>query len=436
MAEALGWPKTTLSLRSLLNGDHPAAAGWAAVGRPEWGEFRLGMADPLRSTASLHALLAMLDTDGDTNLSEVELGNAATLSARQKVYQETTDRLFATLRVEDGRGSDAALHYVSAFPALEQEVSTYNAGNPRVPLVALYPSDGGAEADHPYVVLNASWSDGRRQAAARSFLDYVRGPNGRERFQAVGFRDPDRVAGKPLTPANGTLPQVTAESRAVPPTDAIKRAVERWTALTRPTNVLLVLDISGSMNEKVPGTDRTRLALVREAAKETVKTLPDDTQVGLWLFATRLDGSRDYRQAVSIGALDSPEADTPHRRDALLSALDAMTATGNCGLYDTAVAAQKAVADNFRTGATNLVVLVSDGHNEDDTGGLSLDQARDALGGGDRATRVPVVTVALGRDADLSALRELSRASGAATFASPTGADLESVLLSAVLGRV
>ncbi len=57
MAEALGWPNTQIGFKDLL----PLAQnpeGWAAVGHPEWGPFRLGKTNPNFSTSGLNFTIA------------------------------------------------------------------------------------------------------------------------------------------------------------------------------------------------------------------------------------------------------------------------------------------------------------------------------------------------------------------------------------------
>jgi Ca-activated chloride channel homolog len=190
------------------------------------------------------------------------------------------------------------------------------------------------------------------------------------------------------------------------------------------------------MNEPVPGTGRTRMQLAREAVRAAVQLFADDATAGLWAFSTRQDGPRDYRALVPIGKVADPVGGRP-RREQLTSAVDRLSAAGNTGLYDTAAAAQQAVVDAYQPGAANLVVLMTDGGNEDDTGGLNLDQLRaklEANAKGDK--KVPVVTVGYGNRADVAALREISRVSGGKLYTSKTAFDINQVLLTAVFGRL
>jgi Ca-activated chloride channel family protein len=143
------------------------------------------------------------------------------------VYEDTTDKIFQTLAKADAQGSDSVLRYVSAFPALEQDVATYNEGNPTMPLVAMYPANGAGDADNPYLILNAPWAKPDRQAVARAFLRYVRG-EGRKAFLDAGYRDANRRPGRGLTQANGILPQAARLPRSAPVADSVKESMDTW----------------------------------------------------------------------------------------------------------------------------------------------------------------------------------------------------------------
>jgi Ca-activated chloride channel family protein len=202
--------------------------------------------------------------------------------------------------------------------------------------------------------------------------------------------------------------------------------------------VLVVLDVSGSMNDPVPGTGRSKLALVKDAAKRAVNLFASDTQAGLWVFSSKQDGTKPYRSLVSLGKI-SDQINGRSRKDAMLSAIDGLQATGATGLYDTIAAAQQTVVNNFQNGSTNLVALMTDGKNEPDGGaGITLDQLKDKLAqnNADKNHRVPVVTVGYGADADFGTLQAISAATGATSYTSKTGLDIDQVLLTAIFGRV
>ncbi|MEU0554276.1 substrate-binding and VWA domain-containing protein [Dactylosporangium sp. NPDC006015] len=436
MAEALGWPGGELSWQDVINKVAADPQGWAKYGKGDWGKFKFGMSDPLQSTAGLLALMAILDGNDDGEVTADEQATLAKLKQERAVYTPTTAALLADLAKADGQGDTAALQYVSAFPALEQDVLAYNKTNPKVPLVAVYPSNGSADADNPYLILDAPWAEKDKQDTARQFLAYLRGPQGRKAFLDAGFRDPNRDAGTALSADNAFSAKIKTVPRAVLLPESVKQSMDSWTALTRPTNVLIVLDISGSMAEQVPGTGRNRMQLAKDAARQAVQLFDGDVDAGLWVFSTRQNGQQDYRPLIPIGRVGD-QLSGKSRREQMVAAIDKLTPVGDTGLYDTAAAAQQAVVDAYQPGATNLVVLMTDGKNDDPTGGLSLDQLRPKLEANAASDKkVPIVTVGYGNDADFAALQEISRVSGGTLYTSKTAFDINEVLLTAIFGKV
>jgi hypothetical protein len=109
-----------------------------------------------------------------------------------------------------------------------------------------------------------------------------------------------------------------------------------------------------------------------------------------------LDGGRDYRPLLAVAALDQR-----HRR-ALATAVDGLDseATGT-GLYDTILAAYRAAQDAYQDGVPTQVLVLTDGHNEQDGNSLSADRLATALREAvDRRRPVQLSVVTFGAAAD------------------------------------
>ncbi|HEX2355317.1 MAG TPA: extracellular solute-binding protein [Micromonosporaceae bacterium] len=429
MAEAMGWPREKLTWQQLID-TFSNKKSWAQFGKKEWGAFKFGMSDPNTSTAGLLALTAMLDADDDAAVSDEEKRSVGRLQNTMEVYEPSTEKILARFIGDGGQGGDGGPTAVSAFPALEQEIFTHNKAHPDAPLVAIYPTNGNIEADNPYLILNAPWSTGERKRVAQAFLGYVRGPAGQAAMKAAGFRDYSRRPGPELTERNGLAQTLEGLPRAVLVADEVTNTTQEWTALTRPTNLLLVLDVSGSMKAAVPGAGKSRLQLAKEAAARTVRLFDDDAQVGLWVFSTLENGSRDYRQVVSIGRLDD-EMDGGSRREIMISRIGALKPNKDTGLYDTTAAAHQAILDNYQKGAKNIVVLMTDGKNDDPPGGLTLNQLTDKLRKTPKDKPVQVVMVAYGSDTDFPVLAQISDLTNAQAFSAQEEFDIDRVLSAA-----
>jgi Ca-activated chloride channel family protein len=404
--------------------------GWKSYGHPEWGAFKVGLSNPQDSTPGLLALMAISDSNDDGEVSESEQAMLLNLKKVVTLTASSTTDIFNGLRQAGAQG----LTYVSAFPALEQDVLAYNLVHPSVPLEAIYPSDGTAEADFPYLVLNAPWANIRHQAVANAFLQYARGSQGRARFLADGLRDSNRLPGPDLSPAYGLESTITALPRAVLLPESVQHAAASWTAVTRSTNMLLVFDTSGSMGEVVPGTgDKTRLDLTKAAAISSLGLLDGSARVGVWAFST-VDQGQDYRSLVPLAPLSESTDNTSHL-DQVTEAIKGLQAGGNTGLYNTTYAACQEVASHRVDGAANFVVLLTDGADDNNvTNGLTLPDLVTKLHAtcGNSAKPVQVITIGLGVKADSTILRQISDATSASTYSSPTSFDISQVMLSAL----
>jgi len=435
MAEALKWPQAQLGWHELIT-TFGGGKTWAdAVGNASWGRFRIGMTDPATSTAGLHALFGITDFNNDDQVSDEELKAGLVFERGVTTYVSDTGKLFDGLAKADAASQADALAYISAFPALERDVSTYNDANPKVPLAPLYPKEGISDADYPYAVLTAAWVDDQRQQIAEKFLSFLRSDTGRKAYGAAGFRAPDRSTRQSprLTTERGFQPTIKAPARKLTGAESVTRTVVAWTALRRRSNILAVLDTSGSMADPVPGTPLTKLQIVQQAAGRATLLFSNATKLGLWQFSSKLTPTSDHRELVPSTQVGGQIGGVPTRA-ALLRALKSLQAKGGTGLYDTTLAAYLEAQKNWEPGKINLVVMMTDGRNEDDVG-LSREQMLSQLKRAIKADQpVQIVTIAYGADADVNVLREISAVTGGRTFVSRNPVDIEKVFLAALFG--
>ncbi len=432
LADAAGMSEKPVTWQQIID-KLQAPEGWQAYNHGDWGPFKVALSDPQVSTAGLLALMAISDTDDSGDVSEKEQETLLTLKKVVSQKVSSTNEIFDGLHKAASQNPATAVNYVSAFPALEQDVVSYNKSHPVVPLVAIYPQDGTAEADFPYLILKATWADVTKQKVAQAFLTYVRGTAGRAAFQTGGFRDGNRSPGPDISPANGATTKITALPRAILLPESVQHAAASWTAVTRPTNVLLVFDTSGSMGADVPGAGKTRLDLTKSAAISAMDLLDGSAQVGVWSFSAGT-GDLDYKSLQPLAALDAKENKITHREQ-VAATINGLKPGGNTGLYNTVWAACQEVSSKYVNDAANLVVLLTDGADDNNvSGGLSLDQLLTNLKSTCASSSKPVqiITVGLGVKTDSSILRQISVATNAASFSSPTSFDISQVMLNAL----
>ncbi|BCB86812.1 substrate-binding and VWA domain-containing protein [Phytohabitans suffuscus] len=432
MAEALGWPGRALGWTDLI-GAFQGGKTWADHGHPEWGPMRLGMADPTRSGAGLATAMTIMDPDNNQQQTNEELYIA--LSASQLTTTSAEDPA-ALLRQYTVANNDDIPTLPAAIPVLERELAAYADDAPRVPLVPVYPKEGAAYADYPFTVLRAPWVDDVRRQAAAGLLAYLQRPESHQAYEAAGFRDVDHTTGdtRLLSPDRGFQTLVAGPERTAT-AEALTEMLAVWGVLQRSNNALLLLDVSGSMNDQVPGTNQTRLQLIQNAAIAGAGLLNNGTVIGLWAFATDLTPTTDYRELVAPGPAGGLLGGVP-RRQAVAGAVQGLRAAGGTGLYDTIGAAYDRMQKAWKPNAQNMVVVMTDGKNEDESG-LSLQQLLDKLKASARPDRpLPVLAIAVGPKADATALEEITKVTGGRTFVERNDVSAIQQIILAFAGRV
>ncbi len=441
MAEALGWPGKELGWSDLLD---LSKGSWAKYGHPEWGRFRLGKTNPNFSTSGLNATIgtyfAATGLSGDLSEKNVDDPKARDFvrGVERSIvhYGDTTLTFLSNLQRADDAG--AGLSYISAVAVEEKSVWDYNQGNPtgdpktlgkhgkpKVPLVAIYPKEGTLYSDSPYAVLTAPWVDDAKRAVAADFLAYLRAAPRQARFADFAFRSYDGKPGKLITEENGLLPAEPRTTLSTPAPDVLDKVLASWADLRKPANVLMVIDVSGSMGASVPGTGKSKLDLAKQAAINALSQFGPNDRVGLWMFSTARDGDKDYLELSPLTGADDAQ------RKKLRARLEGLTPDGGTGLYDTALAAYRHVRGGHSGDAINAVVFLTDGRNEDNNS-ISLDNLLPDLRAESAQESVRMFTIAYGQDADLGVLRQISEATDAAAYDSREPGSIDQVFTAVV----
>jgi Ca-activated chloride channel homolog len=447
MAEALGWPGKRLGWADLLDLAR-SNAGWGKSGHPEWGAFRLGKTNPNFSTSGLNATIgAYFAATGLANdLTARDIANPKTRAFVTGVehsvvhYGDISLTFLSNLQRADDQG--AGLTYISAVTIEEKSVWDYNQGNPtgdpatlgkhpkpKIPLVAIYPKEGTLLSDHPYVVLTAPWVDDAKRRAAAGFLTYLQGDPVQRRFQQFAFRNYRNQPGSLISAANGLSPKEPATLLSPPAPAVLNQLLESWSDLRKRANVLIVMDTSGSMGEEVAGTGKSKLELAKQAAVGALSQFDADDRVGLWMFSTKLDGERDYRELVPIGPM-SQQTPEGQRRAVLRQRIESLPPNGGTGLYDTSLASFQFVRAHQSADLINAVVLLTDGRNEDN--GISLTSLLDQLRSEQGDQSVRLFTIAYGDDADQATLKRIAETTSGAAYSSANPTSINQVFTAVI----
>jgi Ca-activated chloride channel family protein len=406
MAEALGWPKKNLAWKDLLKVAQDTK-GWAGLGHPEWGQFKLGHTQPEYSNSGLLAVLAVAYagkgttrglTAADLDLPAVQAEIAAV--ERPIVHYGKSTGFFAEKLISRGPG------YLSAAVLYESNVVEAYAKNPALPLVAIYPQEGTFWSDHPFSVLEAPWNGPEAREAANLLLKFLRAGPAQQRALALGFRpsDPSIALAAPLDEAHGVDPKQPQTLLEVPEAATLQKLIAVWAKNKKPTDVILVFDKSGSMNGKPMQEAQT-------GAIAFVDQLKDADQLTLLVF--------DDQVAPPAGPFKMAT-----QRGEAKARIQALFASGGTSLYDATRAAYQLGLERAKTERDRIhaVVVMTDG--QDESSKLPLEQLRSGLAAEDRAVRV--FTIAYGNAADTKILDGIAEA-GQGTSAKGTQANIVSV---------
>ena len=383
LARALGWPEKPIGWADVL-AQARSARGWAAYGHPEWGRFKLGHTNPDFSTSGLSAVAAeYLTATGKTEgLSVADVGRPEVRRTVRSIensivhYGDTT-LFFAERLAEFGPG------YASAVAMEETTLLDFNerlAKDRGQRLAAIYPKEGTFESDNPLIVLNAPWVTADRREGANRLVAFLAGKVTPELAGTFGFRPPSPTAqpSARIGAANLVDPSQPKRRLVLPQPDVLNAIRTAWRRDRKPANVLLVVDVSGSMN------DEGRLEAAKVGLDRFLTVLQPQDKVGLTIFSS------------NITALTPP---TPLRtaRAELRQLVKQLIAGGGTRLYD---ATQKGVT-TLRTSASgqsiSAVVVLSDGEDTESTEGLT--KLLSNLGASGSEDVVRVFTIAYGSSA-------------------------------------
>jgi hypothetical protein len=413
VASQLGWPAKKLTWADLLKKMTSDAT------------LRPGIVEPTRDAAGLSGLLALgaaASTTGPT-------AQQATVAALRGLATGRSElRADLLRRFPRAATSTAISTALSAAPLSEQAVMAYNANQPPVRLAAIFLDPPPIPMDYPYTVLPTVTGD--KATAATGLQSALSGISYRDQLAGRGLRAPDGTTGNGFTAGPGAPGVAKPPTGALDPA-AIDRVLSTWSVVTLPARLLAVIDVSGSMLEKVPTAGgATREQVTVEAAKRGLGLLDDSWAVGLWTFSTLLDGTKDYRELVPIGPLAT-------QRGALAAALPTIVpkSDGDTGLYDTILAAYQVVKEGWDPGKVNSVVMFTDGKN-DDKAGISLPQLLAELQKeNDPAKPVQIIVIGIGPDVGQAELEQITKPTGGGVFVATDPAKIGEIFLKAIALR-
>ncbi|SDI50497.1 von Willebrand factor type A domain-containing protein [Actinokineospora alba] len=396
--------------------------GWPTT-RPTWADLiadtkvleTLGFPDPARDPIGSATLFRLAEPKGND-----AAGTTSLLRKLSANTVATSTDLFARLP-----GTTSPHPPLSAFPSSETAVLRHNVKQTSTKLVASYADPAPPSLDYPFVVLPAT--TGEKRTVAERFLSRMLGSQARDLLGAAGFRGP---AGDVLRDRSQDK-RVTADPAPpvpLPEADEVDRVLNEWAGVNLSARIQVLLDVSGSMAEQVPGTGRTRMAVTLDAAELGIRLFKGTTKIGLWVFSTNLDGDKDYRELLPVRPVSDHLA-----ANAIPTVRSIENQTkGATGLYDSTLAAYKSARQNWEPGRINLVVVMTDGKNED-RDGISREQLLAELAGlVDPKRPIAVIGIGIGPDIDIGELQAISAATDGQAFSTPDPSKIAEIFYAAL----
>ncbi|GAA1801118.1 solute-binding protein [Planosporangium flavigriseum] len=371
---------------------------------------QVGIAEPRRDAASLAGAVLMYDA--------VPTGPAQlpALIGAYRGISVVPDRA-ALLRVFDRSQAIA--------PVAEQAILAPDAASQRPPFTAV-PLAAAIALDYPYAVVA-----GRPRAvaqAAAQFRAALMSRGYRDILTKAGFHDPGRSANQGLSigdggPANPVTGNSLADGKKITDVLAI------WKSARTPSRIIAFTDVTAVMGQPAAPGALTRLEIMQQAQLDGLKLITDDSEVGVWTFASGLPGGKDYQEMVPVGPLDAVQRD----RINLAVATNRPVATDSRGLYESVLAAYQVATDGWDESRSNMVLVCTGGGNTK-PGGLSLDGVRLELEKlADPAKPIRLVVVGLGPDVNLDELATFAKTAGGKAFKAERPEEIGEIFLRALL---
>lgn len=388
VARELGWPNQPV--------------GWETIQQKATQDANFKWNHPSTNNASgLLATLAEFYAGAKLTrgLTEETATNQATLDYVRAV--EATVRFYGEgEEVIMQRLADEGRAFLDAFVAQERVVIEWNRNPKGERLVAIYPAEGALWTDHPLslVELAAPHDDlavtDNQRLTYQAFGQFLLSAEAQAVLLKAGYRPADLGIdlGSGDSPFANTdavdwrQPQTTLQM----PSPAVVAVVQNfWYYTKRPTNVYLVVDTSGSMEEG------NKLARTKEALRAFVGQIKGDRdQVGLLEFAS---GSKNFTPL-------RPLQETV--RSDLLTQIDQMDPIGGTALIDAVYDAANDLLAQDDQEAINALVVMTDG--QENESNRSLNDLSDLLQRYPNQ-RLVIFTIAFGSDADENLLQEMAK---------------------------
>ncbi len=391
MAEALGWGAKPVGWSDILELTR-GPKGWAKFNYPQWGRFKFGHTHPEYSNSGLMAIIAQAYA-GAGKVSGLTLGDvqSAAVATEMEQIQRGIVHYGDSTGFFGRRMFSSGPEFLSAAVLYENMVIESYQQNPATsfPVVAIYPKEGTFWSEHPTGIVERAWVTAEHKDAAKKYIEYLLANSQQRKAMQYGFRPSDIAITleAPIDAEHGVNPKEPTTTLATPSAEVINAVIEQWRANKKKANIVLAVDVSGSMNND------NKIGNAREGAKQLVELLGDDDTFSLLTF------NDQAAWALTDAKIGTSRADAARRAGGLL-------ANGGTALYDAVDAAFSHVENAPPDEKIVAIVVLSDGADRDSR--MALNQLLDHIRSDPEKRNVRVFTIGYGKDAKADVLQKIA----------------------------
>jgi len=403
-----------------------SSVGWQfllpqRVGGPATGlGLHVEFPDPARSTAGLATLIQLQSLLGS--------GSSALAAFTDFVLN---------VQITSGTGSLTSLaslaHERPVTIASEQSIAQFDRAHPATAALAgRYPVQGTPELNYPYVLTSTNQLE---RQAGQEFEKALKSSYATSYVQYLGFRSaagtaPGWIGQYGLDTAQPKLTASAAPGQA-------ETSLQAWQKLSLGSRDLVLLDVSEQMATPVSPTGTTLEQVLIQAASLGLAHFPDSTQMGIWAFASHLDGALPYKQLVPVGPLPAPLGLITRRQQIIQATEQGKPVAGApAALYSSILAAFKTMSASYQSRYVNAVLVLTAGidNAKGDMSSAALVRQLRALYNPNK--RVEIVPLMFGTAGNFAALQQVARATGGVAFDITSPKQINSAFFSGIAQRL
>ncbi|HEY9242624.1 MAG TPA: hypothetical protein VIP48_11610 [Streptosporangiaceae bacterium] len=403
-----------------------SAVGWQfllpqRVGGPATGlGLHVKFPDPAQSSAGLATLITLQQLLG-------------TGSTAQAGFADFVLNIQLTPGTRSLTSLASLAHERPVTIASEQSIAQFDRAHPAASaLSGRYPVQGTPELNYPYVLTSASQLE---RKAGQDFEKALRSSYASSYVQYLGFRTgagtaPGWIGQYGLDTGQPKLISAAAPGQA-------ETSLQAWQKLKLGSRDLVLLDVSEQMATPVSPAGTTLEQVLIQAASLGLTHFPDSTQMGIWAFASHLDGPLPYKQLVPVGPLPAPLGLISRRQQITQATEQGKPVPGApSALYGSMLSAFKSLSAGYQPRYVNAVLVMTAGIDNDKSDISAAELIRQLRALYNPNKRVEIIPLMFGTAGNFKVMQEIAKVTGGVAFDITNPKQINAAFFSAIAQRL